>query len=228
MHAYVYTLPSDSRNYVAIGRLPAEVGNKATLLLPFATPIHWIFAGSSSNALNGFSLTGGVFTRQSDSTFFNEQGDQIGTLYISQNFSGLGESLKEIDYGTFIEGSLPDLASDEQVVYPDYDEKYEYRSNIENPDTRKVIETRSSIKYLVTSVRDTRLRKFRIEHNERIHFTVCESSNRDDLSQNAASVLVITKRLSVSFIQRDSQVKFSSANFFVETKYNAIQKMGTA
>ena len=47
-------------NYVAIGRLPAEIGNKATLLLPFATPVHWIFAGSSSNALNGFSLTSGV------------------------------------------------------------------------------------------------------------------------------------------------------------------------
>ena len=72
-------------NYVAIGRLPAEIGNKATLLLPFATPVHWIFAGSSSNALNGFRLTGGVFTRQSDSTFFNEQDDQIETLYISQN-----------------------------------------------------------------------------------------------------------------------------------------------
>jgi hypothetical protein len=58
VHAFVHTLSSDARNYVAIGRIPKEIGNKITLLLPFATPIHWVFAGSSSNALNGFSLTG--------------------------------------------------------------------------------------------------------------------------------------------------------------------------
>lgn len=58
VHAFVHTLSSDARNYVAIGRIPKEIGNKITLLLPFATPIHWIFAGSGSDALNGFSLTG--------------------------------------------------------------------------------------------------------------------------------------------------------------------------
>ena len=58
VHAFVHTLSSDARNYVAIGRIPKEIGSKITLLLPFATPIHWIFAGASSTALNGFSLTG--------------------------------------------------------------------------------------------------------------------------------------------------------------------------
>ena len=78
VHAYVHTLPSDARNYVAIGRVPAEVGSRVSFLLPFTTPIHWLFAGDlNNNAMNGFRLTGGVFTRQSESTFFKEQGDNI-------------------------------------------------------------------------------------------------------------------------------------------------------
>lgn len=208
------TLASDARNYVAIGQVPRQLGNKLTLLLPFATPIHWIFAGSSSNALNGFSLTGGVFSRQSDSTFFNEQGDIIGNLYINQNFTGLTDGQRELSFETFIDASLPDLADDEQVIYPDYDEKYEYKSNVENPSTRKLVETRSSIKYLVASrYNTTRLRNFRIEHNERIHFSVCKSANEEKLSENSASVLLMTKRLTVSYTQSDSQLKFMSANF---------------
>ncbi len=156
-----------------------------------------------------------MFTRQSDSTFFNEHGDVIGNLYINQNFTGLIENGKEMEFSTFIEGTLPEMTNDEQVIYPDYNEKYEYKSNAENPDTRKLIETRSSIKYLVASIsRPEDLKgNFRIEHNERIHFSVCKSLNELETSEKSASVQLMTKRLSVSYTQSDSQLKFSSANF---------------
>jgi hypothetical protein len=62
VHAYVHTLPSDARNYVAIGRLGKEIGKKLTLALPFATSIHWLFAGDTNpTSLNGFLLTGTLF-----------------------------------------------------------------------------------------------------------------------------------------------------------------------
>ena len=92
VHGYLHTLASDARNYIAIGRIPDEIGSKISYILPFVTPIHWLFAGDvNNNALNGFSLTGGVFSRQSDSTFINEKGDVVGNLYVQQNFTGLNE-----------------------------------------------------------------------------------------------------------------------------------------
>ena len=120
-----------------------------------------------------------------------------------------------MSFNTFIEGSLPEMSAQEQVIYPDYNEKYEYKSNAENPNTRKLIETRSSIKYLVVTVGQPPdlKRSFRIEHNERIHFSVCKSQNELETSEKSASVQLMTKRLSVSYTQSDSQLKFSSANF---------------
>ncbi len=56
-HAFIHTLPTDGRNYI-VARYPKEIGTKSTFTLLFATPIHWLFAGSNSNSLNGFSLTG--------------------------------------------------------------------------------------------------------------------------------------------------------------------------
>lgn len=215
VNAFVQTQSSDARNYVALRQIPKQIGNKITQILPFATPINWIFAGSSSNnALNGFSLTGGVFTRQSDSTFFNEQGDNIGNLFINQNFTGINENYKELMFNTFIDGNLPAMSNDEQVIYPDYDEKYEYKSNVENSETRKMIEISSSIIYYLTSRKNTNsLKKIRIEHSERIHFTVCKALNAEQLKSNEASVKLMTKRLSVEYTENESQLKFSSANF---------------
>ena len=58
VHAFVHTLATDARNYVAMGSIPDNIGPKIGLLLPFSIPIHWLFAGENSNTLNGFSLTG--------------------------------------------------------------------------------------------------------------------------------------------------------------------------
>ena len=59
MHAYVHTLAEDPRNYVAIGPIPSEIGNKISQIISAVIPIHWLFAGDSQNSsLNGFLLTG--------------------------------------------------------------------------------------------------------------------------------------------------------------------------
>ena len=215
VHGYLHTLASDARNYIAIGRIPDEIGSKISYILPFVTPIHWLFAGDvNNNALNGFSLTGGVFSRQSDSTFINEKGDVVGNLYVQQNFTGLNEvdSRYELILDAVIEGNLPDLAQDEQVIYPDFNEDYEFSSNIENPTTKKVVEAKGSIEYKLTSVRNpTEFKKFRIEHSERIHFSVCSALMEEKLAASSALTKLSTKRLFVSF--SEGQAKFSSANY---------------
>ncbi len=59
IHGYLHTFASDARNFIALGRIPEELGKRATFLLTIFTPIHWLFAGdTNNNALNGFSLTG--------------------------------------------------------------------------------------------------------------------------------------------------------------------------
>jgi nidogen (entactin) len=215
IHAYVHTLATDARNYVALGRIPATIGSRASLLLPFASPIHWLFAGDiNNNALNGFTLTGGVFNRQSDSTYFNEQGEVIGNLYVQQNFTGLFEDGKELRMEAVIEGNLPDLVADEQVIYLDYSQDYEYKSIVEDPDTKKEIETKGSIPYKVSTVRSPdNFRSFRIEHSERIHFSVCNAANEERLGSSSALTKLSTKRLFVTYTQSEAQVRFSSANY---------------
>lgn len=215
LHAYVHTLSSDARNYVALGRVPSEIGTKITLTIPATTSIHWLFAGDiNSNGLNGFSLTGGVFTRQADATYFDEKGEIIGNLFIKQNFTGLYENSKELRMETFMEGNLPSLAPGEQVIYPDYNQDYQYSSQIENPDTHKQVEARGSIHYKIATVQNPNsLKNFRIEHNEKIYFKVCKGANEEKLMSGSANTKVSTNRLSVSFTEGEGQVRFSSANF---------------
>ena len=215
VHAYVHTLPSDARNYVAIGRVPAQVGNRVSFLLPFTTPIHWLFAGDlNNNAMNGFRLTGGVFTRQSESTFFNEQGDNIGNLYISQNFTGLYENGKELRLESVVEAKLPELMDNEQVIYPDFNQIYEYKASVENPTIRKSIHSSGSINYKVTSVDDpSQLKSYRMEYVDRIHFSVCPGSIDEAAKLSSPSTRLSTKRMFVAYTQREGQARFSSANY---------------
>jgi hypothetical protein len=222
VHVYVHTQVTDGRNYIAIGSVPPEIGNKISLLLPFATPIHWLFAGDvNGNALNGFSLTGGVFNRQSDSTFLNEQGDVIGNLYVQQNFTGF-EMGRELKFDTVVEGNLPEMGQDEQVIYLDYNQDYQYSSNIENPENRKLVESRGSIPYKLSNIRNPNsFKNFRIEHNERIHFSVCEALIEEKQINSSALTKLITKRLQVIYTQSEGQTRFSSANFL---KSNRDQK----
>ena len=222
MHGYLHTFASDARNYIAIGRVPDEIGKRITFLLPLVTPIHWLFSGdTNNNALNGFSLTGGVFSRQSDSTFLNENGDVVGNLFVQQNFTGLTEvdSRYELNLDAVIEASLPELSEEEQVIFPDCNQDYEYSANVENSNNKKKVEAKGSIEYKLASIRSpNQFKKGRIEHNERIHFDVCPSLIEEKMSKSSALTKVSTKRLFVSF--SEGQAKFSSANYLRSMEEN--------
>ena len=140
----------------------------------------------------------------------------MGNLFVQQNFTGLSEtdSRYVLNLNAVVEGRLPELSGDEdnQVIFPDYNQDYEYSSNEENSNEKKKIEARGSIEYRLASIKNpNQFRKGRIEHNERIHFDVCGSLIEEKQSKSSALTKLLTKRL---FVQYDeSQAKFSSANF---------------
>lgn len=73
----------------------------------------------------------------------------VGNLYILQNFTGLNEYDNELILNTHIDGQLPRLGVDEQVIYPDFNQDFTYSANSEEPLSKKVIESRGSIHYKV-------------------------------------------------------------------------------
>jgi hypothetical protein len=177
-------------------------------------PIHWLFAGDTDNrAVNGFVLTGGIFTRQSDSTFLDENGNVVGSLFIKQNFTGFTDNTKELYFDTYIEAKLPQLVNEEQVIYPDFTQQFNFRENEENPVENKIVESSGSIHYMIMSIRNTNLqKKFRIEYNEKIHFTVCPSYLSTVLATASAQIKLTTSRLFVTYSNSEDQVRFSSTN----------------
>lgn len=63
LYSYVLTHSSDSRNFVAINKVPPNLGGSFQVLINVITPINWLFAGkngidSELKISNGFSNTG--------------------------------------------------------------------------------------------------------------------------------------------------------------------------
>jgi hypothetical protein len=114
-----------------------------------------------------------------------------------------------------IEGQLPDLADGEQVIYPDYTSSYSYKSNMENPLVKKVVESSGSINYKTATISNPlQFRNYRIEYTDRVHFSVCDGLMKESLQSASASTKMTTKRLFVSYTNSDDgQIRFSSANF---------------
>lgn len=65
LYSYVLTHSSDSRNFVAISKVPPNIGGSFQVLINVITPINWLFAGKNGvdteiKLPNGFALTGTI------------------------------------------------------------------------------------------------------------------------------------------------------------------------
>ena len=118
----------------------------------------------------------------------------------------------ELTVNTHITGDLPRLQPTDQVIYPDFSQQFVYKSNLENPGTRKIVESQGSLSYLlVDREQPQKARKFRIEHRETIHFSVCGKVEEEERRQQSGLTKLMTKRLMVAFT--DGQVRYTSANY---------------
>uniref|UniRef100_A0A674C0U4 Nidogen 1 n=1 Tax=Salmo trutta TaxID=8032 RepID=A0A674C0U4_SALTR len=119
LHSYV--VANDGRAYVAISTIPAGLGPSLQPLSSLGGVIGWAFALEQPGYENGFSIIGGVFSRQAEVTFLpgNER------LTIKQEFKGIDEH-DHLVVSTELEGRLPEVPHGSTVQIDPYKELYQY------------------------------------------------------------------------------------------------------
>ncbi|GAB5578343.1 low-density lipoprotein receptor-related protein 4 [Prionailurus iriomotensis] len=119
LHSYV--VMNHGRSYTAISTIPETVGYSLLPLAPVGGIIGWMFAVEQEGFKNGFSITGGEFTRQAEVTFVGYP----GKLVIKQRFSGIDEH-GHLTITTELEGRVPQIPFGSSVHIEPYTELYHY------------------------------------------------------------------------------------------------------
>ncbi|XP_069911653.1 nidogen-1 isoform X2 [Oryctolagus cuniculus] len=123
LHSYV--VMNHGRSYTAISTIPETVGYSLLPLAPIGGIIGWMFAVEQDGFKNGFSITGGEFTRQAEVTFVGYP----GKLVIKQQFSGIDEH-GHLTIDTELEGHVPQIPFGSSVHIEPYTELYHYSSSV--------------------------------------------------------------------------------------------------
>uniref|UniRef100_A0A8C9G8E6 Nidogen 1 n=1 Tax=Pavo cristatus TaxID=9049 RepID=A0A8C9G8E6_PAVCR len=123
LHSYV--VMNHGRAYTAISTIPEALGYSLLPLASIGGVIGWMFAVEQQGYKNGFSITGGEFTRQTEVTFLgnNEK------LVIKQKFSGIDEH-GHLTISTEMEGRVPEVPSGASVHIEPYTELYHTSSSV--------------------------------------------------------------------------------------------------
>ncbi|XP_069543616.1 nidogen-1-like, partial [Brachyistius frenatus] len=123
LHSYV--VANDGRAYVAISNIPDSVGPSLQPLSSLGGIIGWAFALEQPDYHNGFSLIGGVFSRQAEVIF--QPGNE--RLSIKQQFRGIDEH-DHLVVSTELEGRVPAVPPGSSVQINPYKEVYQYDRNL--------------------------------------------------------------------------------------------------
>ncbi|KAM9313558.1 nidogen-1-like, partial [Pholidichthys leucotaenia] len=123
LHSYVVT--NDGRAYVVISNIPDSIGPPLQPLSSLGGVIGWVFALEQPGYENGFSLVGGVFSRQAEVIF--QPGNE--RLSIMQQFKGIDEH-DHLVMSTKLEGRLPTIPFGYTVQINSYKEIYHYDRNL--------------------------------------------------------------------------------------------------
>ncbi|KAM5235202.1 nidogen-1 [Ctenodactylus gundi] len=123
LHSYV--VMNHGRSYTAVSTIPAALGYSLLPLAPIGGIIGWMFAVEQDGFKNGFSITGGEFTRQAEVTFVGHP----GKLVIKQVFSGVDEH-GHLTIDTELEGRVPEVPAHSSVQIEPYTELYHYSGSV--------------------------------------------------------------------------------------------------
>ncbi|XP_028460050.1 nidogen-1-like [Perca flavescens] len=123
LHSYV--VANDGRAYVAISNIPDSLGPSLQPLSSLGGVIGWAFALEQPGYQNGFSLIGGVFSRQAEVIF--QPGNE--RLSIKQQFTGIDEH-DHLGVTTELEGRVPAVPLGSSVQISPYKEIYQYDTNL--------------------------------------------------------------------------------------------------
>ncbi|KAJ6664672.1 hypothetical protein lerEdw1_006245 [Lerista edwardsae] len=123
LHSYV--VMNHGRAYTAISTIPEALGFSLLPLASIGGVIGWMFAVEQQGYKNGFSITGGEFTRQAEVTFLNTN----DKLTIKQKFSGIDEH-GHLTISTELEGRVPEIPFGSSVQVDPYTELYHSSSSV--------------------------------------------------------------------------------------------------
>ncbi|XP_066473183.1 nidogen-1 [Tiliqua scincoides] len=123
LHSYV--VMNHGRAYTAISTIPEALGFSLLPLASIGGIIGWMFAVEQQGYKNGFSITGGEFTRQAEVTFLNTN-DKVT---IKQKFSGIDEH-GHLTISTELEGKVPEIPFGSSVQIDPYTELYHSSSSV--------------------------------------------------------------------------------------------------
>jgi hypothetical protein len=124
-------------------------------------------------------------------------------MRIRQEFLGLDAEGKEITVNTELDGTLPNVDPDAQIVFKDYKQEYMHEG-------LGFIRSNGEINYDVTSVGNSQaFTSYRIYYSDEINYSQCPHI----LDHSAATIRVNSKRVYVKYTKGDNLVRFTSANY---------------
>ncbi|KAJ3614118.1 hypothetical protein NHX12_017694 [Muraenolepis orangiensis] len=121
LHSYV--VANDGRAYVAISSISKGLGPALQPLTSLGGVMGWAFALEQPGYQNGFSLIGGVFSRQAEVVFSGGE-----RLSISQDFQGIDEH-DHLLVNTTLEGQVPEVPPEASISVQAYHEIYQHNRN---------------------------------------------------------------------------------------------------
>ncbi|VDL84212.1 unnamed protein product [Nippostrongylus brasiliensis] len=173
---HTYITAKDGHSYTALSKVPSDLGHPFLLLNPIGSVMGWLFAETQSpTAYNGYQLTGGHLNRSV-------------TLHIGDR------------YHAFISGTLPDVAPDSEVQFPDYEEEYRR----ERPGL-----IRSYAGVDVQLQENGQSKTIRMTIDQQILYEECPHRAFD---KESAMVLEV-KRPHVNYVANDGIVRYGSRNY---------------
>ena len=123
------------------------------------------------------------------------------TLIIRQQYLGLETETNELSVRTEVNGSLPNIDSDAQVVFKDYSQEYVHNA-------KGLIKSQGYIGYEITTPQNSQVFKsYKIQYSDEIEFKECPYSTEK------GTYRVNSKRVFIQYTKGDDLVRFSSANF---------------
>ncbi|XP_056667027.1 nidogen-2 isoform X3 [Monodelphis domestica] len=119
LHAYI--VGNDGRAYIAISHIPHPAAQSLLPLTPIGSLFGWLFALEKPGYVNGFSITGAVFTHHIDITFY--PGEE--RVHITHTAEGLDPE-NYLSVKTNIQGQLPFIPENFTAHIAPYKEIYHY------------------------------------------------------------------------------------------------------
>ncbi|XP_007522989.1 nidogen-1 [Erinaceus europaeus] len=198
LHSYV--VMNHGRSYTAISTIPETVGYSLLPLAPIGGIIGWMFAVEQDGFKNGFSITGGEFTRQAEVTFVGHP----GKLVVKQKFSGIDEH-GHLTIDTELEGRVPQISFGSTVHIEPYTELYHY--------SRGVITSSSTREYTVTEPErggTTTSDVYTYQWRQTITFQEC--THDDSLSAQPSTQQLSVDSVFVLYNQEEKILRYALSN----------------